>query len=215
MRFTKLDIVASLILGEISAFLLWPFLRNVGLDVFLSGFLKTRISLPLLAIAVPFLALAAVYAFFILSKIKPIFFQMGKFLAVGATNTFIDWGVFNVLVFITGVALGRLPAMFKIASFVAATSNSYFWNKFWTFEAKKDKTKTEALKFYLISGIGAAGNIGIFAFVSNVISIPEGISEIVWANIGVVMGTMFSLVWNFLGYKYLVFKSDIKIKNIN
>jgi hypothetical protein len=27
-----------------------------------------------------------------------------------------------------------------------------------------------------------------------------------WANIGLAMGTLLALVWNFIGYKFIVFK---------
>ena len=62
--------------------------------------------------------------------------QVGKFAAVGSLNTFLDLGIVNLLILLTSVAAGWTFSLFKAAGFLLAATNSYFWNKFWTFQSR-------------------------------------------------------------------------------
>lgn len=146
-----------------------------------------------------------------LSKKFPLLLQAAKFLLVGASNTFLDLGVLNVLISQTGISSGIRYSLFKGISFLVALTNSYLWNKYWTFAQKDTQTIAqkgkEAAKFFLISAIGFALNVGTASFVVNVIGPQFGIAKNTWATAGALMGTFVVLTWNFLGYKFLVFKS--------
>jgi len=48
--------------------------------------------------------------------------------------------------------------------------------------------------------------VAIASLVVNFIGLQFGISLEVWATVGVVIATFFSMSWNFLGYKFIVFK---------
>ncbi len=164
---------------------------------------------PLLSIIVfSLLAVFGIYIGYLLSKWKTFFFQLAKFSAVGATNFSIDTGIFNLLMYVTQISVGNNIDFFKGIAFLVATINSYFWNKHWSF-TKKDSTssKKEFLLFLSISIIGAVINIGIVHTFVNIIGTPStGISSKLWANIASVVATFIVLIWNFLGYKFLVFK---------
>ena len=92
---------------------------------------------------------------------------------------------------------------------------NFFGNKFWTFkklplaapvlEEKKSAGK-EVLQFFIISLIGFAINVGIAHLVVNVWGPHFGINKNLWGTIGAMCGTVLGLVWNFLGYKLVVFK---------
>lgn len=155
-----------------------------------------------------FLVLAplALLAAFLLGKVIPVLYQFAKFGAVGSLNSFIDFGVLNLAIFLCGVASGWAYALFKTISFLAATTNSYFWNKYWTFSAASRPTAGEVTKFYTIAIVGGLLNIGAASFVVNGLGRPPVISPNLWANIGAFIGIACALLWNFLGYKYLVFK---------
>jgi putative flippase GtrA len=152
------------------------------------------------------LAPAALLIAHIVGKIVPVIYQFAKFAAVGALNSFIDVGVLNLLIFFTGIASGIGFSVFKAISFLSATTNSYFWNKYWTFSASNRSTTGEVTKFYTIAIVGGLLNIGVASFVVNAINRPEAISPNLWANVGALAGIACSFLWNFLGYKFLVFK---------
>lgn len=154
------------------------------------------------------LAVIGVYIGYLLSKIKPFFFQLAKFGAIGAANFSIDFGVYNILIYLTHMNTGAGIDIFKGIAFLFAVTNSYFWNKYWSF-SKKDSTSSEKefSLFLLVSVIGAVLSIGMVHIMVNVIGSPAGItSPNLWANIANAGATVIVLMWNFLGYKYIVFK---------
>jgi len=128
--------------------------------------------------------------------------QVVRFVVVGISNTAIDFIVLNILIFATGIATGTPFTLFKGISFVAAVSNSYFWNKRWTFKSDKKVF----LQFFTIAAIGFGLNVATASFVVNSIGPQFGLPEHLWANVGAAIGTAIVMIANFLGYKFLVFK---------
>ncbi|MCA1696811.1 MAG: GtrA family protein, partial [Actinobacteria bacterium] len=55
--------------------------------------------------------------------------ELSKFGVIGAVNTALDFGVFNLLHFTLGVGLLTAQAI----SMVIAATSSYFMNRHWTF----------------------------------------------------------------------------------
>jgi putative flippase GtrA len=161
-----------------------------------------------LIIVFPFLALIGMFVASWLGKKFLIIFQAGKFVMVGALNTFIDLGVLNLLMLFFGVASGLFFAVFKGISFLVATTNSYFWNKHWTFQ-KREKvfSSQEFYKFLIVTTIGLFINVGVASFVFSKVSPWFEVSLEMWGTIGAVTAALIAWVWNFLSSKFIVFKS--------
>ena len=109
------------------------------------------------------------------------------------------------------MTLGPFYVIFKSISFIAAVSNSYVWNKYWTFESKSSETK-EIVQFFAVSVIGFLINVGIASSIANFVSVV-GVSDKLMANFGALSGTIAGLMWNFLGYKFIVFKKSSQFTN--
>jgi len=140
---------------------------------------------------------------------RPGLYEFGKYGVVGILNTCIDFGVLNALIFATGIWSGAFYSVFKGISFLAAAANSFFWNRRWTFASVRDgRLIVESLKFIVVAGIGWVMNVVAASFVVNVLDRPQAISPHLWANIGALAGTILSLIWNFIGYKFFVFKKS-------
>ncbi|OGZ31699.1 MAG: hypothetical protein A3H02_01380 [Candidatus Niyogibacteria bacterium RIFCSPLOWO2_12_FULL_41_13] len=166
----------------------------------------------------PILWLAAIIVSKYIGRYLPWFYQLAKFSITGFLNTSIDFVILNFLMAATGIAFGFWFSVFKAGSFLVANINSYFWNQYWSFGGKKDEKKIslkelfsfqtkEYYRYFLIS-IGAIFvNVGVASLIVNVISPQFGASPQVWANVGAVVGAVFQLVWNFVGYKFIVFKA--------
>jgi len=135
-----------------------------------------------------------------------ILLQAAKFFLVGTLNTFIDLGVLNIFISISGIASGIFYSIFKTISFLVATVNSYFWNKFWTFQKKEKPAPKEFLKFLVVTVFGFLVNVGVASFVVNVIGPQFGMGEKIWASVGAISAAFFAFVWNFLASKFIVFK---------
>jgi len=155
--------------------------------------------------------------------------QALKFGIIGAVNTLVDFGILNLLMWVSGITMGVFFAVFKGISFLVAVGNSYILNKRWTFKDKGESNVEKGGKFLLISLGGMLINVGTASLVVNLISPIEflvslggtvlglvGISMSdpqIWANMSAVLATAVSLIWNFTGYKFLVFGKE-KIEKI-
>ena len=134
--------------------------------------------------------------------------QFSKFIIVGGINTGIDFLLLNILIYVTGITAGIELFILNSISFSVAVVNSYFMNKRWTFQ---DKTKTEQepvkfSQFFAISIVGIVINGFVLTGITTYIPPLFGLSAVLWANIAKLMATGFSLIWNFIGYKFFVFK---------
>lgn len=154
----------------------------------------------------PFAAMAGLYVFYLFSRFwRPVFFEIGKFVSVGVLNTLIDFGILNFLSYIFAVHSGPQIALFNAVSFSAAVVNSYFWNKFWTFRAGGEGVK-DFFQFIFVSLIGVGLNTGIVYSLTTLVGAPENVSPALWENIAKAIAIPANLIWNFLGYKFWVFK---------
>lgn len=198
------DIALSFFIGLLCAVFIFPIAKNLEM--------KPLLAWGLIAVLPVLSAIGMWVAYWLAKKIK-VFYQIAKFGLVGLLNTLVDWGILNLLMFLTGLTSGYMFSAFKGLSFLFAMANSYIWNKFWTFkkeaengEADKSGAK-EMLQFFVVSLVGFALNVSAATFIVNIWGVQWGLSSALWANVGALTGTLLGLAWNFLGYKLIVFKS--------
>lgn len=143
----------------------------------------------------------------------PIIGQFVRFGLIGGLNTGVDLAILNILMFLTSIYAGTGYSFFKAVSFCFAATFSYFMNKRWAFkDNSKSKQAQKFSQFFAVSLVGAVINVGIATsvvvyikpLVGNEFLIP--ISDQLWGTIGALGGTAVGLIWNFFGYKLLVFK---------
>ncbi|MEK7500614.1 MAG: GtrA family protein [Patescibacteria group bacterium] len=193
---SKRDVVLSLVVGFLVAVLGLIIVANLNVRLPVSPYLAL--------IVFPPLAAAGLYILYRISLVwRPFVFQFGKFFIVGGLNTFLDLGILNLLILLTDITHGVWFSAFKALSFVITVINSYFWNKFWTFQ----KTGSFVLFFAVVSGSFLI-NVGVASFLVNVLGAPAGISPKQWDNIAALSSVVLVLTWNFLGMKFLVFKKS-------
>jgi putative flippase GtrA len=135
--------------------------------------------------------------------------QFSKFIVVGGINTAIDIAALNVQMVLTGISSGPWLILFNTVSFALAVTNSYFLNKYWTFEDKRHDAKEDTVKFsqfFGVSIVGAGINSGVVYGFTALIPPMFGLSQLLWTNVGKLFATGISLIWNFIGYKLWVFK---------
>jgi putative flippase GtrA len=178
--------------------------------------LGVKISPAIAAISVLFFSvLAPILLAFLhfLSRFFKVLEQAGKFLAVGTLNTLLDISVLNGLIYLTGIARGWHFTLFKATAFLIASTNSYFWNKFWTFESYSKINPGEYFFFFLVTLFGAFINTTVASFIVNVLGAPAGFSLKLWANVAALIAVFFSMLWNFSAYRYIVFKKRTAANN--
>ncbi len=132
--------------------------------------------------------------------------QFSKFVVIGFMNTGIDFAILNLLMWRTGIYQGKWIILLNIISFSIAVSNSYFWNKYWTFKDRDEVEAKEFSQFVIVTLIGVAINTSIVYGVTTLVPPMFGLGPELWANLAKVAATGISLIWNFIGYKFFVFK---------
>lgn len=142
----------------------------------------------------------------LLTKKKDIF-QFLRFVAVGFLNTGVDFGFFNFLILIFRITEGWPIAVFNSISVGIAMINSYFLNKYWSFQKKETGNRAmEALLFFIFTMLGLGINTGIVYSMTTFIGFRFGIGDVAWANISKVVAIAIVLFWNFFWYKFVVFR---------
>jgi len=195
----KGDILAPLIIGFVCGLILphVSLFEGVVPEILLRYF-------PLL---LPVLSLSAVFILETIFKKAIALVQFGKSFLVGILNSAIDMGVFDFLTLFFSVASGWPPILFKVISFSFGAVNSYFWNKSWTFQKKDTKdTRKEAVQFFLITAGGLLIHTIVIYVVVNIVGARFGVGERMWASIANMAAIFTGFMWNFLGYKFIVFK---------
>lgn len=134
------------------------------------------------------------------------FKQVTKFVPVGFLNTAIDFVVLNFLMWATGIYAGFLMLLFKALAFLTANLNSYFCNKYWTFGKKESTSIFLEYGKFLSTSLGAlvihlVVIYGLTTFVEPILVGPE-----LWANGANILAVGLGLIWNFIGYKFFVFR---------
>lgn len=145
--------------------------------------------------------------------------QISKFAFVGVINTLIDLVIFNLLRRFTKL---RAVSASYISSTVAMI-NSYVLNKYWTFSSNGGSGQfSEATKFFFSTIIGMYvihnGLVWLltekftwpvkfaYAIIKKLPVLNKLSEKFVHDNVAKMVGIAGSLVWNFLLYKFWVFK---------
>jgi len=198
----KFDYIFALITGEIVAL----YFINLFKEIFSKNAVFGSI-LWSLTIVFPILAAACLKIAYLIGKRFLFVFQLAKFLLVGALATIFDLGSLSIFIKFFGATAGLSYAMFKGISFIIATSTKYFVDKFWAFEKKETiGMGKEFIHFFVVTIIGLGVNVGVASAFVNILKPQAGISAEVWANLGGIAAVLFTFAWNFLGYKFIVFK---------
>lgn len=195
----KIDIILSLVAGEAVSWLFVFLLKN-------SNFSGTAViwSLP---IVFPILSLFCLWIAYLIGKKFLFVFQLAKFILIGAIFAMLDLLVFNVLMQWFGITdTGWKYKIFVGISFIIATCVKFLADKYWAFEKKEgDRAGFEFGAFFVITLISGVIQVAVASLVAG--SEPMfGTNALAWANVGKISGIVVASAWNFLGYKFFVFK---------
>lgn len=120
--------------------------------------------------------------------------QTFKFGIVGVMNTIIGYGTYYIL-----VKLNLYYLVASILSTVVGVINSYFWNKYWTFNSKK-KSKSEAVRFVTVYVVQFLLNLGLLRVMVEFMNIGKEVAG--FYALLIVTGV------SFLGHKFFSFRKD-------
>lgn len=213
----KRDSFFGIAAGLLIGLLLIPILQTTQSAMFES--LKYLL-IPVFAVLVPVGLFVAAW----ISRRFAIIWQLAKFIVIGVLNTLVDLGALAFmfsLASLSGAAIASHDILFtffvpvtffilyKSISFIIANVNSYFWNKYWTFDTNPEKkTSAEFTQFFLVSLVGFVLNVVASSLVFSFFHRLGGLTADQWGLIGAAVGSLSGLAWNFIGYKFIVFKKQ-------
>ena len=144
-------------------------------------------------------------------------FQISKFVIVGIINTFVDIVFFNIFRRFKKITT-------TVASYLSSTIaivNSYILNRYWTFDSTSSGSSFELFKFLLstVIGIYVIHNGLVWLLVNKILWPGQASLKIVRLikplnfisdsfvtdNFAKFTAIIFSLLWNFILYKFWVF----------
>ncbi|EKE11310.1 MAG: hypothetical protein ACD_15C00108G0005 [uncultured bacterium] len=210
---TKKDLTLGTLAGLLIGLLFLPVLNAGKPDLFL----KINIFIiPFFLIGTP-LGLLLANA---ISKKIAVIWQIAKFGVTGILNALVDLGSLALITWLArnsfainseDVIVSIIPiitfySLYKAISFIIANINSYYWNKFWTFQKDGARRKSNFLQFFIVSVVGFAINVIAASVTFKIFAISPAITSDQAGLIGAIAGSIIGLVWNFIGYKFIVFK---------
>ncbi|MDQ1255047.1 MAG: hypothetical protein QG646_4326 [Euryarchaeota archaeon] len=116
--------------------------------------------------------------------------RLFKFICVGLLNTFIGYGAFFILSFFLNYMIALV-----VAHFIGVT-NSYLWNKYWTFKSKKFQL-AELVKFNIVYLITLGANMLILYIAVELLSINPRLGQLIVLPLVTLL--------SYLGHKYWSF----------
>lgn len=139
----------------------------------------------------------------------PSLWEFAKYGAAGSMNAVLDVGVLNLLSMAFNVFAGPLIILFNGISIALAVTNAYFWNKLWAFKKTEQSSVFnlgEFYKFIAATILSILGGSLIVYLLTTIIGPPAGISPGIWENISKLISVPPVVAWNFVAYKFFVFK---------
>lgn len=207
-----IDVIFALISGRIIGVLLNDFFKEWSISI---GWYYHLI----LWLALPFISLFCLWLAWLIGKKFIFVFQAAKFLLVGAVFMVVDLKLFEFLVLFKNLLFVKSDILFfsllfltspltaKGISFLIATFLKFWGNKYWVFgRPEKDNLKKELVKFFSITLVGMVIDVTAFYYFVNILGPQFGTSVFVWIKLSVILAGVIVALWNFLGYKFLVFK---------
>lgn len=207
------DIIFSLICGRVVGFLVSDFLKEWEVSIGIYEHVIVWVFLP-------FISLVCLWVAYTIGKKLAFVFQVAKFLLVGAFATVIDLKIFEFSVWLFSFMLLSSAIIAKIISFLVATSLKYWGNKYWAFvghvpkdvipfeliNSEQKNWKREFVHFFAVTTLGLIIDVGAFYYFTKIMNPQFGFSVMLWTKLGVIFAALAAAAFNFLGYKFLVFK---------
>jgi len=134
--------------------------------------------------------------------------KYAQFSLVGASNTLVDVGVFNVLLLFWPTHSPELLVAYNVAALVLANANSYLWNTLWTF---RDQARHDAKQVGMFTAQGLL-NVGVgnalLWLAAHGLETQTGLSPLLAGNVAKAVSMLSASTMSFLFLRLLVFSPE-------
>lgn len=195
-----LDIILTIVCGEAAALVFGDFFHDY--DSF-------HIIQWSLLFIMPILGIILVWVTDKVAKKYNFAMELVKYLLVGLFSVLVDLKVFEFLIWLVAVQIPLVYGVTKGISFLISVCVKFIGNKYWVFQETANGTiKDEFVKFMLVTFAGLLIDVGGFLYFSKILGAQFNIPADVWVKISVILAAIAAAAWNFLSYKFLVFKKQ-------
>lgn len=125
-------------------------------------------------------------------------------MAVGSANTGLHFLIINALSISFGIYSGGKLALINGSATAIVLCQSYVLNKYWTFSSANG-CLGEFSRFLLVNAGAALLHSGVVYAVTTFVPRPLGVSPLLWENAAAAMGLGAVVLWNFTGFRLIVF----------
>lgn len=130
--------------------------------------------------------------------------------AVGLLNTALNFVLINLGIIVTGAAQGPVFITMSFVVFTVLVFHSFLWNRFLIFKRENPRElHREYAMFFVVTGCSSLLNLYILHVVVDLIGPQWSLGAHLWANVALALTIPISVILNFLGYKFLVFKERV------
>lgn len=200
----RTDAIIAAAIGEVTA---WYFIYLLGQPGAIEKLGGLGTALWLLAIIFPVLAVLGLWIASLIGKRILSIYQLAKFLLIGVVATIFDLGILALFIQFSGITGGIYFRIFKSVSFIIATGLKYVPDKLWAFKKHGSAgIAKEFTQFFVVTLIGLGINVYIASLIVDQIGPQFGLPAKLWANLAGIGAVLATFVWNFIGYKFFVFK---------
>lgn len=186
------DIIIAFVCGWAVNLLAFDFLKEFGVDFGLWKYLLSWV--------LPILSVFCLWLMSLLEQKLHIVYQGAKFALVGVFADIIDIKAFQLIILLIPADLA-----IKTVSFLIAVAIKYFGNKRWVFNKSEKEGIKEVAQFLAVTLGGLLINLVSFYCATNS-SFQFGVSANMWTEISIIFAALAAAAWNFVGYKFIVFK---------
>ncbi len=131
--------------------------------------------------------------------------KYAQFSLVGASDTLVDVGMFNLLLLLWSTHTPGLLVVYNVAALVLANANSHLWNTLWTF---RDQARHDAKQVGMFTAQGLL-NVGVGSallwFVALGLRAFTDLSPLISGNVAKVVSMVVASTVSFLFLRLFVF----------
>jgi len=195
-----IDKIFALFCGIIVSQISFDLLKGYGIEIGYLGWF--------LYIILPVVSVTCLWFAYLIGKKVLFVFQAAKYFLIGVFVTIVDLKLFEFLVWFSAFLFAESNTIiYKAISFLVSTSIKYWSNKHWAFEKPgKEKMKQEIFRFSIVTIVGLIIDTGSFFYFTKILGPQFGTPTEVWIKLSVIFAALAAAIWNFAGYKFLVFK---------
>jgi putative flippase GtrA len=141
------------------------------------------------------------------------FVRFGKFMIVGAVGAAVDFGTFNLLNEVAGMA----PEVSGTISFGLAICSNFVWNRFWTYPDSRSKQLVhQFIQFFVVNALGIVIRLPIIALTrepfgevaGGLLSLDPEAAGTSGNNLALAVAVVIVMFWNFFVNRFWTY-SDV------